>query len=52
MCIRDSLEMFVDFALAYSLLNFVAAIVVSRYLNRTVSLKEMEARERKEKAKA
>ena len=39
-------EMFVDFALTYSLLNFVAAIVVSRYLNRTISLKEMEAREK------
>ena len=37
-------EMFVDFALTYALLNFVAAIVVSRYLNRTISLKEMEAR--------
>ena len=40
-------EMFVDFALTYALLNFVAAIVVSRYLNRTISLKEMEAREKK-----
>ena len=50
--VYDRVEMFVDFALAYSLLNFVGAIVVSRYLNRTVSLKEMEARERKGKAKA
>ena len=33
-------EMFVDFALTYALLNFVAAIVVSRYLNRTISLKK------------
>ncbi len=43
----DRVEMFVDFAIAYSLLNFVGAIAISRYLNRTVSLKEMEARERK-----
>ena len=42
-------EMFVDFALTYALLNFVAAIVVSRYLNRTISLKEMEAREKAKK---
>ena len=40
-------EMFVDFAIAYSLLNFVGAIVISRYLNRTISLKEMEAKEKK-----
>ena len=39
--------MFVDFAIAYSLLNFVGAIVISRYLNRTISLKEMEAKEKK-----
>ena len=39
-------EMFVDFALTYALLNFVAAIIISRYLNRTISLKEMEAREK------
>ena len=46
-------EMFVDFALTYALLNFVAAIIVSRYLNRTISLKEMEAREKeKRRAKA
>ena len=43
----DRVDMFVDFAIAYALLNFVAAIVVSRYLNRTISLKEMEAREKK-----
>jgi len=42
--------MFVDFAIAYALLNFVGAIVVSRYLNRTISLKEMEAKEKKAKA--
>ena len=46
----ERVEMFVDFALAYALLNFVGAIVVSRYLNRTISLKEMEERERKAKA--
>ena len=46
-------EMFVDFALTYALLNFVAAIIISRYLNRTISLKEMEAREKaKEEGKA
>ncbi len=43
----DRVEMFVDFAIAYSLLNFVGAIVISRYLNRTISLKEMEAKEKK-----
>lgn len=42
----DRVEMFVDFAIAYSLLNFVGAIVISRYLNRTISLKEMEAKEK------
>ena len=41
--------MFVDFAIAYALLNFVSAIVVSRYLNRTISLRDMEAREKKGK---
>ena len=46
----ERVEMFVDFALTYALLNFVAAIVVSRYLNRTVSLKEMEAREKRDRA--
>jgi len=48
----DRVEMFVDFAIAYALLNFVAAIVISRYLNRTISLKEMEAREKKGAGKA
>tara|TARA_A100001015_G_C14632790_1_gene572367 strand:+ start:367 stop:675 length:309 start_codon:yes stop_codon:yes gene_type:complete len=43
----NRVEMFVDFAIAYSLLNFVGAIVISRYLNRTISLKEMEAREKR-----
>ena len=48
--VYDRVDMFVDFAIAYALLNFVSAIVVSRYLNRTISLKEMEAREKKAKA--
>ena len=43
----DRVEMFVDFAISYALLNFVGAIVISRYLNRTISLKEMEAEEKK-----
>lgn len=43
----DRVDMFVDFAIAYALLNFVAAIVVSRYFNRTVPLQVME----KDKAK-
>ena len=38
----ERVEMFVDFAIAYALLNFVGAIVISRYLNRTISLKDME----------
>ncbi len=46
----DRVDMFVDFAIAYSLLNFVGAIIVARYLNRTISLKEMEAREKKSRA--
>jgi hypothetical protein len=44
--------MFVDFAIAYALLNFVAAIVVSRYLNRTVPLKEMVKDEESKEARA
>jgi len=35
-------DMFVDFAIAYALLNFVGAIVISRYFNRTIPLHEME----------
>jgi multisubunit Na+/H+ antiporter MnhF subunit len=42
--------MFVDFAIAYALLNFLASVVVSRYLNRTASLKEMEERAKGAKA--
>ena len=44
--------MFVDFAIAYALLNFWRAVVVSRYLNRTDSLREMEEREKAKGAKA
>lgn len=47
----DRVDMFVDFAIAYALLNFVSAIVVSRYLNRTISLREMEEREKAKGAK-
>ena len=43
----DRVEMFVDFAISYASLNFVGAIVISRYLNRTISLKEMEEQEKK-----
>ena len=42
----DWRQMFVDFAIAYALLNFVSAIVVSRYLNRTIPLDQMEKNER------
>jgi multicomponent Na+:H+ antiporter subunit F len=48
----DRVDMFVDFAIAYALLNFVSAIVVSRYLNRTISLDEMEAKENAKKIKS
>jgi multicomponent Na+:H+ antiporter subunit F len=48
----DRVDMFVDFAIAYALLNFVSAIVVSRYLNRTVSLREMEAKDKKKEVEA
>ena len=42
----ERVDMFVDFAIAYSLLNFVSAIVVSRYLNRTVPLRDMEEKDK------
>ena len=48
----ERVDMFVDFAIAYALLNFVSAIVVSRYLNRTVSLREMEAKDKKKEVEA
>jgi multicomponent Na+:H+ antiporter subunit F len=47
--VYERADMFVDFAIAYALLNFVSAIVVSRYLNRTISLRDMEVREKKGK---
>ena len=50
------LDMFVDFALAYALLNFVASLAVARYLNRTRPMpKEKPVKRRtprKRKAKA
>ena len=48
----DRVDMFVDFAIAYSLLNFVGAIVVSRYFNRTVPLQEMDRKKPRRRAKA
>jgi len=48
----ERVEMFVDFAIAYALLNFVGAIVVSRYFNRTVPLKEMEMKQPKRRGGA
>ena len=50
------LDMFVDFALAYALLNFVASLAVARYLNRTRSMPAKKPAKRraprKKKAKA
>ena len=49
------LDMFVDFALAYALLNFVGSLAVARYLNRTRPLSEKKPRgrtPRKQVAKA
>ena len=46
----DWRQMFVDFAITYALLNFLASVVVSRYLNRTASLKEMEEKAKGAKA--
>jgi multicomponent Na+:H+ antiporter subunit F len=48
----DRVDMFVDFAIAYALLNFVGAIVVSRYFNRTVPLQEMEDRKPRPRRRA
>ena len=50
--VYERVDMFVDFAIAYALLNFVMAIVISRYLNRTISLKEMDAREKERVSRA
>ena len=33
--IFDRVDMFIDFALAYALLNFIGSIVASRYFTRT-----------------
>ena len=44
--VYDRVDMFVDFAIAYALLNFVAAIVVSRYLNHSIPFKELEAKDK------
>ena len=48
----DRVDMFVDFAIAYALLNFVGAIVVSRYFNRSVPLQKMERKKTRMRAKA
>ena len=40
------LDMFVDFALAYALLNFVGSLAVARYLNRTRPLPEKKTARR------
>ena len=45
--VYDRVDMFVDFAIAYALLNFVAAIVGSLYLNHSIPFKELEAKEKK-----
>ena len=46
----ERVDMFVDFAIAYALLNFLASIVVSRYLNRTASSREMKEKTKGAKA--
>ena len=38
----DRVHMFVDFAIAYALLNFLASVVVSRYLKRTAAERNVE----------
>ena len=51
----DRLDMFVDFALAYALLNFVGSLAAARYLNRTRSMPEEKTSRgssRKKEAKA
>ena len=40
------LDMFVDFALTYALLNFVASLATARYLSRTRSLPEPKPKRR------
>ena len=46
----ERVDMFVDFAIAYALLNFLASIVVSRYLNRTASSREVKEKTKGAKA--
>lgn len=49
--IFERVEMFVDFALTYALLNFIGSIAAARFLNRvnpTKSFTAMEAEESKE----
>ena len=48
----DRLDMFVDFALAYALLNFVGSLAVARYLNRTRPLAAKKPRRRAPRKKA
>ena len=40
------LDMFVDFAIAYALLNFVGSLAVARYLNRTKPVPKKKPRRR------
>ena len=47
----DRLDMFVDFALAYALLNFVGSLAVARYLNRTRPMPERKTRRRSPRKK-
>ena len=42
----ERLDMFVDFALAYALLNFVGSLAVARYLNRTRPMPEGKTKRR------
>ena len=45
------LDMFVDFALTYALLNFVGSLAVARYLNRTKPMPEKKPRRRASRKK-
>ena len=46
----DRVDMFVDFAIAYALLNFLASVVVSRFLNRTAAERNVEKKTKGAKA--
>ena len=46
----DRVDMFVDFAIAYALLNFLASVVVSRFLNRTAAERNVEKKAKGAKA--